>query len=66
MIIQNNILNQSKSIPPGYTFWEDIIKKIILQALRETSCSVKGAEQVVKKQIYMHLNLIIPKTKDFL
>ena len=66
MIIQNHILNQSKSIPPGYTFREDIIQKIILQALRETSCSVKGAEQVVKKQIYMHFNLIIPKIKEFL
>ena len=65
-VIQNHILNQSKYIPPGYIFWEDIIKKIILQVLRERNCSVNGAEQVVKKQIYMQLNLIIPKTKDFL
>ena len=45
MIIQKQILNRSKFIPPGYTFSKDLVCKIILQALRERSCSVKGAEQ---------------------
>ena len=30
MIIQKQILNQSKFIPPGYAFWKDLVKNIIL------------------------------------
>ena len=47
MKIQKQILNQSKSIPPGYTLQKDPIKKITFQALRERNCSVKGAEQLI-------------------
>ena len=44
MIIQKQILNQSKSIPPGFIFLKDLIKKTVLQVLHERSCSVKGVE----------------------
>ena len=33
--MQKQILNQSKPIPLGYTLKKDLIKKIILQVLRE-------------------------------
>ena len=51
MIIQKQILNQSKFIPPGYTLSKDLLCKIILQGHRERSCSVKGAEQLRKAEI---------------
>ena len=44
MIIQNQILNQSKSIPPGFAFSKGPIEMTILQVLLERSCSVKGVE----------------------
>ena len=37
MIMQKQILNQSKSMPAGYTFQKEHIKKTILQVLRERS-----------------------------
>ena len=46
MIIQKQILNQSKSIPTGYTVQKDHIRKIILQVLHKRNCSVKGAEHL--------------------